>query len=351
MANKKKQHFVPKLLLRYFATDENKKLINIFNVETNFYRENCPLKDQGQEDYFYGEDGIIEDMLAKLEDESARIISDMLKNKQLPKYGTKEHQHLFLFTMFMSFRTKSAAEMTNAMFDKVFQEIKKYDSRFSDEKYKDIHLELKKSAPFTLANAGKDIFLAYDLESKLLYNATNTKFITSDHPVIKYNQFLEQRKHPGGHTGLLTKGLQIFFPITPEFMIVYYDKWAYKFGNKKNKLISITDCNDIEQLNYLQVLNCSQIAYYNNETKLFTLKKFAEKAQRLRNKDKIIGVTGERKTSEDGNESMLMMHYGEDRETNLTLSFVKQPQNAKSHVLTDYYVQLRNERLRNNRPR
>ena len=56
MAVQKKQHYVPKLLLRHFAVDEGKKRVNAFNVNTKFYKSDISLKGQCQENYFYGED-------------------------------------------------------------------------------------------------------------------------------------------------------------------------------------------------------------------------------------------------------------------------------------------------------
>ncbi len=48
---RKKQHFVPKLYLKNFSSQE--KTINVFNVRKNQIINNAPYMDQCYENYFY----------------------------------------------------------------------------------------------------------------------------------------------------------------------------------------------------------------------------------------------------------------------------------------------------------
>ncbi len=334
-------------MLRHFSTDKEKKLINIFNADTKFYKSNCALKYQGQENHFYGEDGEIEDALAELENAVAPLINKIIHNNTIPQWGSEDSQHLFLFSMLLSYRTKNAVEQMNEVADKMFQEIKKLDSRFDDPKFENIHIALKNPAAFSLGIVAKGIFKAYDLGLKLIVNKTSKKFITSDHPAVRYNQFLETRKHPGGHLGMFTKGLQLFFPISPECMLVYFDKWAYKIGNKKDIVIFTENENDIKQLNYLQIVNCTEIVYSNNAVKEFELSQFSDRAKTLRIQDKTkLYEINRRYADNKGLEHIQYTQHGDNRKIKLNLTFIKQPQGAKSHKLNDYAVQLRDERLR-----
>lgn len=52
----KKQHYIPRFLLKKFAIDVNKKLINIHLMENNEFIINADLYDQAQEKYLYGSD-------------------------------------------------------------------------------------------------------------------------------------------------------------------------------------------------------------------------------------------------------------------------------------------------------
>lgn len=348
MAEKKKQHYVPKLLLRHFSIDDKKKNINVFNADTRFYKQNCPLKNQGQEDYFYGEDGIIEKELEQLETAAAPIIAEIIKHKQIPKKDTEKYGILFFFSLLLTYRTKSSAEHLNEVVNKTFQEITKLDERFSEFKDKGINIELKNAAAHSLSVISEAILGAYDLKLTLLVNTTNKKFITSDNPSVKYNQFLEKRNHLGGHLGIFTKGLQIFFPLSPDVMLVYYDKWAYKFGNKKDTVIFLNNDSDIDQLNLLQIANCHKIIFSDNNIKEFYLNKIAEQVQKIRSRDltKMYEIN-KRFIDSEGLEHIQFTQHSDDRKINLELTFIKQPQSAKSHNLSDYVVQLRDERMRN----
>ncbi len=109
-----------------------------------------------------------------------------------------------------------------------------------------------------------------DLRCKLLVNKTRLPFITSDSPMVKYNQYLEQREWLGNWTGYPIIGLQIFLPISPCMILLLYDNWTYTIGSKKSKkehFVEISDIEEIEQLNLLQVINCELVVFFNEHIK------------------------------------------------------------------------------------
>lgn len=58
-------------------------------------------------------------------------------------------------------------------------------------------------------------------------------------------------------------------------MILFYDSNTYKVGDKKKNYIELTSQKEINQLNFLQFLNCERTIYFNNEISnnyLLTLK-------------------------------------------------------------------------------
>lgn len=348
MPRKKKQHFVPRFLLKHFATDKERKYVNIFNANNRFHRQECPLHDQAQEDYFYGSDGIVEDALSKLESSVASIIRSIIAESSLPKRGTAQSLDLFLFVILLAFRTKNATEKIDEILNKSFEEIKKLDSRFDGPEYENLRIGFKNPAALSLGIVSEKAFFAYDLDLVLLVNKTKRKFVISDHPAVLYNQFLEERKHPGGHLGMFTKGLQLFLPISPDFMLAYYDKWAYKYGNKKDIVISLSNEDDITQLNLLQVVNCTDVVFSNNDVSDFTLSQLTDRGKNLREKEhtKMYEI-GRNDSDEDGKTTISYTQHGDDRKIKLKLSFLKQREAAKSHVLNDFAVQLRDERMRN----
>ena len=56
MADKKRQHYVPRFYLKNFSINSEGKAIGIYNVEKCKFIPSGSLKSQAYENYFYGED-------------------------------------------------------------------------------------------------------------------------------------------------------------------------------------------------------------------------------------------------------------------------------------------------------
>jgi len=345
MATRKRQHFIPKLYLKFFSCNGDETTIGLYNLDNNIFKEQVPLKPQAKEDYFYGDDGYLEEQLSKLENTAAPALHKVLATNSLPSRTDGSYFNVFAFTLILSHRTKDVAEEVKEMTDKMWREFMRYDDRFKDviDNYR---IYPKYPAAMALIASAERIPLALDLKAKLLINATPTKFISSDNPVVKYNQFLEQRKHPGGNVGLLTKGLQVFFPLSPTHMLVYYDDWIYKIGDRRKDIVELTNTTDIDTLNYLQVLNCYDHLYFNRDIKENYIKHLVEKGSGQRLKEYTNLHKYDSYVDQDEQEHIFYMSHGYNLEVNLELSFITQTKKAKQHVLSDYAVQLRREELR-----
>jgi len=131
-------------------------------------------------------------------------------------------------------------------------------------------------------------------------------------------------------------------------MLVYYDKWAYKLGNKRDSTISLNNENDIDHLNFLQTINCNSIVFSNSLISETYLSKLAKRAINLRNQDLTnLKEINESYTDAKGFEPIQYTQFGNNKNINLQLTFIKETKNAKSHNLSDFVIQLRNEKLRN----
>lgn len=345
MPVRKNQHYVPKLLLRHFSNDLNKKLINIFNPNTLFYRTNCPLDSQCQKDYFYGKDGILEEYFSKLEGKVAPIIANIIKTKSLSEIKQPYYDLLFEFCILLSFRTQNDAEQINEMINKTLQEFIKYDKRFP-VKDKELIFKLNNAPARLILMLLSRLNEANDLGLALIINNSKNKFFTSDNPAIRYNQYLEHREQVGGNTGLFTKGLQIFFPISPDCMLLYYDQWAYKIGSRKNQIVKVDSDFDVDQINFIQILNCHSLTFSNKETSYLKLKELSKKGEKIRNQELTLFRENHQYTDDVGNIHKIYQSHSIERNSNLKLSFIKQTKMAKKHILSDYIAQLRNEKLR-----
>ncbi len=102
------------------------------------------------------------------------------------------------------------------------------------------------------------------LDCKFLVNLSPLPFITSDAPVIFYNQLMEKAGTYTGSTGLVAKGLQIFYPIHPRLMICLFDSKVYDFGNGCENCFGTESWIDVHQLNGLQFINSDTQVFFDD---------------------------------------------------------------------------------------
>lgn len=323
---KKKQHYVPRFYLKYFSINEEKKLIGIYNTIKEIFIEKGDLKNQAKENYFYDNDGKVEDVLSDLESASSRIFVDILKNNNLPKEKSEDHITLLVFILVQIFRTKFQADLTNDMIDKLIKQIFKHDKRFNDN----IKIGLNKASALPMSALKDSIPMTLDLKFKLIKNNSKTPFITSDNPVVKYNQLLEKRKQPGGITGLASRGLQIFLPISPKLTLLLYDYQTYKVGNRKNKIIEINCPNEISQINLLQVLNCDSNLYFNEFINIDYINKLQLKSKKynkagIASVNEYISTTPEKSDTTDS----LLVTGASDIKIKLKIQGIKETSSVK----------------------
>jgi hypothetical protein len=101
----------------------------------------------------------------------------------------------------------------------------------------------------------------YDLKVKLLRNETDCGFVTSDNPVVRHNQYYEGNDY-FGQTGWAQVGLQVFLPVSPKCLYLFYDGATYGVGAKSSSVVSVTSVKDVEALNALQWLNALENVYF-----------------------------------------------------------------------------------------
>jgi hypothetical protein len=102
------------------------------------------------------------------------------------------------------------------------------------------------------------------LDCKILVNLSTLPFITSDAPVVFYNQLMEKANNYVGATGFVAKGLQIFYPIHPRLMICLYDPQVYDFGKGCENCAGTESVEAINQLNALQFINCQSQLFFDD---------------------------------------------------------------------------------------
>ena len=347
IVKKKKQHYIPRFYLKYFSNNEDKKTIGIYNIKKEIFISIGSLKNQAYSSYFYGKDGNIEEGLSILEGHAADLISKMLKAKWVPEYGTLGHKILLTFIIFLSARTTYAADSMDEMLDKLIKKIFEEDPRVKDYLDK-INIRYENPAAFSLAITSEVLLagIISDLEFKLLVNNTETVFIPSDNPVVKYNQFLANKKTYGGITGFVIKGLQMMLPLNPRVYLIFYDKSVYKVGTRKHRVIEIKNNKDIDELNILQFVNANNNFYFNHEIDERCITLIEIQGRKYRSEKKVnIKEYQEVTQSSERKKASLIQTYPKDVKTKLSLSFISITKKAKKYKLGNKVVHIRSPKI------
>lgn len=314
---KKNQHFVPRFHLKRFSVFGNENEIRMFEKKNEQFIASTSLKNQASEKYYYGKDGELEDDLSVSEGIFAETIKSVLSTEKLPAYFSKEHRTLLHFTVSTEFRNPIKKEAMERLTDIIGEYAKKH-VNFPDEyRNSDSKLKLKDPVSFTLSNHNQSVLMISDLHLKLLKNITAIPFITSDNPVVHYNQFLEQHTKLQAITGYGMMGIQIFVPLSPAYMLMLYDSQVYYIGKRKSKTVVLSDPSEIDQLNLIQFMNAKKICFGNENTSEDLFRKLLVRSRSLPIPRQPIF-----KRIKTGEQTFTEYHAESSCRTNLRLSFV-----------------------------
>lgn len=345
ITDKENQHYVPKFYLRFFSFENNGKQIGIFNKDTGYYFRTAKLKTQGSKKYLYGKDGIVEDFLGDIENHLSPILKNIIETEELPKIFSVTQVDILTFLILMDLRNpvrkKQFAKSTELMKERIL-----YKSKNPKEKIIQEIEEYQKentSHQEQILKANKRVGYCIDLNFKLIKNETKTPFISSDNPLIKYNQFMELRKYKfGSHNGYGTVGEQFMFPLNEKYLLLFYDTNIYKVGNKKEKTVVLNEEKDIDQLNLMQFLNSTKILYFNENISEYYLNKLKNKATKYRKPNEVYLNVYPKETNGSSDELEELLFIGiTDLKINLRLNKIKILGKANAIKFDNHVVQLR----------
>lgn len=236
-----------------------------------------------------------------------------------------------MYVVFAKFRTKKAGKQTNSFIDASIQNLMKHDKSM-EEYVGEIFFAYENAASFSLGIAAQQAHEILDLKLKLLVNETANDFILSDHPVVAYNLYSELKNHPGGTTGMGSRGLMYFLPLSPKETIILYDIWAYRIGDQKQSVIKIENEKDIDYMNLLQCISSDEVIFFKNKDLSHKVLSCLNKANRFPEFEQVVvrNYPQPHRSTED-EESILVHHYLTPIEINLNLSFVRLTKKAKKY--------------------
>jgi hypothetical protein len=217
----KSQHFVPRFYLKRFSLHEA-RFQSIQTKDLSGHRE-FGLASQCQEDYFYGDDGVVENALRGIETEAAPLIKSVAANCQPPAAGTADDAILRSHVYFQWGRTRLNATNSERLFDQSLKTVYRSTWRkqgMSDEEVDSLRIGTERQGQFVTAVTTDLLPFMNDLPLKFILTGAAGEFVTSDNPVVMINPFY-QGKFEGATTGINIQGLVMLFPILPTVLAVY----------------------------------------------------------------------------------------------------------------------------------
>lgn len=340
MPEKKKQHYVPVFYLKRFSSDG--RSIGLWNIQSKKKAPAASLKSQCCENFFYEQGENIENSLSDLESPASKILRGIDRDGSLPSIWHRDYEILRRYIFTQLFRTKYMTDEINIMLDQFKGTVTQNNPHplridgHTKEEFEEIVEEFKENTPeFSIVVAYSDRVkkTTLDLESKLLINKTKIEFLTSDHPVILYNQllnFVSSFGVPGSRTGLIAKGLQVFFPISPTKLLLFYDPTSYQVGYSQGRNVPIRHKQEVLNINVLQMCSAHENIYFQNETfDIDTLYNRAEPYMRRMQND----FNKQNFNVKEERERGLILMHGSRPDINIDLkpSFIRITQHAKRY--------------------
>jgi hypothetical protein len=109
VTSNRNQHFVPRHYLRRFSFDNGKR-IHLFNLASERYVPNAPLKSQCAGDYFYTKDLRGESALTEIEGIAEDIFKRMCDINDIPEFRGERFDLIAVLSLMYS-RTKRKADL------------------------------------------------------------------------------------------------------------------------------------------------------------------------------------------------------------------------------------------------
>ena len=278
MKNEKvNNHYVPKFYLRNFSN--NKKSVGMFIKKDSTYIADASIKDQAYIKKLYGESGNIENMFMLVENKAQIIISKILLTKQLPPYESEEYSELLQFILLSQARVKKVADTQNTFMNELVKSIAELDDKVSINNL-DIKINIPNLLPIqsTIAN----LPLLNDLKMILIVAKRGSHFLTSDNPVVLYNQMFVTKTHPYTRSyGIAQMGTQIFFPLSSEVCLCLFDSVIYKCKGLTKNILRLNNKRKIIALNVLFYINSYNYIFFKNKVSHKYIKSIADRVSNM----------------------------------------------------------------------
>jgi len=341
---KKNQHFVPQFYLRNFATDD--RSLDLVVLTSGKVVRQASLRKQCYEKWFYGEDEKVENLLMGLEAEWSRVLRSVVETGKVPGPVSNDRAQLLMFVTFQRLRTAVAEIYINQIRDLMAKVVLKDHPEVDPQELETLKFGVKHAAVDALTHAPVIALSLDDLRVEAVQVDGPISLFTSDHPVVFYNQYCEGAKGVGV-LGALSRGLQVFVPLTPRLLLMVFDAQIYRFGNRRGneRALSGADCH---ALNVMQVIGANKHVYIpRNIDENYVERVLGEAApHRAERKVKVaLAVEEEGGTStQEGTRSELAHFHSEMPQLNLDLGMLRVRKSVAATPLSSRVLDYREQR-------
>lgn len=278
----KKQHYVPQLLLRRFATQSGREArVNVYDIERVQYRNNQNIRNVCSSNYTYDTDDSFERFLNDCVESPVGSELEILVQAQ-DQVNPKPSPALLRFLLVQLARTrqmyKSSLELTNAGMQSIFIEMARLNGLNEDvvRKLRLEPLEPRAVLAYLAAYAATQYRLLLDLNLALILNQTKVEFILSDHPVFQHNWYLRESDHPMA-SSIAVRGVQFFLPLSPSVTCCLYDASVYLYGRATDGTLIHATEDDVSLLNSFQAINAGTVLIARSASMEATLRSLGTK--------------------------------------------------------------------------
>lgn len=279
----KKHHYVPQSLLRYFSFDQAQTKIHVFDKSENRSFLSS-VRNAGCENYFNtveveGQTFSFENFFGTNDDQLAQLLNNIISQGSLTGLNQKDRYSLSEVVAAQIVRTKMVRTTIKSIAAQLLGSLHEIGLNPGEIDGLSIPTdqEIRRIAFATFLNHRGIIDSLQRKQVFLVHNHPDSKFFwISDNPVAFHNTF------PYGEIGLNAPGIEIYFPISPNFTLGFYcpsieqkirkflskkhnDSHKKKYeeiyrGLKENRPFSLGS-GTVSFLNGLQVLNSSRFLY------------------------------------------------------------------------------------------
>ena len=227
------QHYVPQFYLRQFAQKKRKSYyIKCFDKsELKSFPAN--IRNIAGESYFFdppGSNQPIEKWLARLERRFAKSYYRLIEHQKLKRLSASDRIAISYFVSVQWVRTREHREFLRDFSTQLKNRLE--EKNVSDQLRDELEMMLRDDfiVSFQIedmkTNVNQMARIIRRMKWILLVNNTELPFWTSDHPFTRYNPVDPPHSYMG-NLGLLCRGIQIFFPLTPRLSLQLCDPVAY----------------------------------------------------------------------------------------------------------------------------